>query len=197
MPLIGHLGVVVGASNGAAWAAIGISLSTLTWTVFWSVWQNRRTTRPRLRATTAIGFPVFPVGPVRAHVTLSAANTGPVPLTVNGVKLNVRGSDNDLVIIRWAWQTPEPLPIRLEPGAGLWTGMIEEEEIRSILRREFEAEGPWDVRGVFGASGGLTFTSRGGRRRHRYRGVSWPGLRRYRWTRIYDPTGPHSGPHPA
>jgi len=44
-------------SNAPGWIALGIAAATLLWTMFWSVFQGRRTTNPRLHAI--CGFAYF------------------------------------------------------------------------------------------------------------------------------------------
>ena len=163
-------------SSKPAWVAIGLSASTLVWTVFWSVWQNRRTTRPRLKGQTAIAIPVFPTGPIKSYLSVEAANVGPVPVRLSSVLLVVKGMDQTLAVTHWFWETPEPLPARLEAGAGHWTGFADPDELIQTLRREFGERAAWHVRADFGIAGGRRFRSRAGRRHWR----PW----RTRWTRL-------------
>jgi hypothetical protein len=159
-----------------AWVAIGLSASTLVWTVFWSVWQNRKSTRPRLKGRTSLAIPVFPTGPIKTYLSVEAANVGAVPATLSSVLLVVRGTDQTLAVTRWFWETPEPLPARLEPGAGHWTGFADPAELLLTLSREFGERRTWHVRADFGIVGGRRFRSTAGRLRWR----PW----QTRWTRL-------------
>ena len=139
-------------SNAPGWIALGIAGATLLWTMFWSVFQNRRTTNPRLHVRAAFSIPVMAgrLGPNQLGVEVN--NTGPVPCKLLSVVLQVRGRQ-ERVVPPWSLQTPGQLPITLEPGSGHWTGLIGMEQLRSGLDGK-------QVRAVVRIAGDREFRSR-------------------------------------
>jgi hypothetical protein len=166
--------MLAAASSAPAWIALGIACATLAWTMFWSVWQHRRLTRVHLRVRTAIGFPTFGVNAGTPHVTVSAANDGPVAVTINSVLFRVHGRSESFLVGAWEYQEP-PLPARLEPGAGHWQGMVAVGRLRPQLNDAFGEQSEWRVHAWIGTTAGRTFRSR------RLFSRRWPWIRRWIW----------------
>jgi hypothetical protein len=149
--------MVIAASSAPAWIALGIAGTTLVWTMFWSVWQHRRTTRVHVRVRTTIALPISGNTPGVPHLSVEAANDGPVAATINSVTLRVRGRREYLIV---QWQYADQLPVRLEPGAGHWQGMVPVSHVRQQLADSFGGpQSDWRVHGVVATTVGRTFES--------------------------------------
>jgi hypothetical protein len=131
--------------------AIVISAAALIWSVGWSIYCYRRANRPRVSARAAWSFPVYDSldGGSRlgdATVSLTATNTGPLPVTVSGVKFIVRGGPRgtSFVPLDWVAQSPSPLPVVLQPGDH-WTGLAHAGSVKASIDRNLGPRRQWKV----------------------------------------------------
>jgi hypothetical protein len=169
--------MLVASSSAPGWIALGISGTTLLWTMFWSVWQQRQSTRPRLAARTAITFPIIPNAEVLPHIQVEAANTGAVPVRITGVMVHVKGIDGSLAITSWKWQSPEPLPTTLEPGSGHWQAFYETADLKDALDKHYGERSTWRVRARITTSGDRRFMSTARKR-------TWRRPWKQKWTKV-------------
>jgi hypothetical protein len=140
-------------TDGAvAWLALGVSGSTLLWTMFWSVLERRHAdqrhadlTQPKLVVKCSLATPVYG-GRVRdACLDLTVTNAGMVAITIAGSYLQVRGESTQLALIDWVTQTPQQLPITLDPGSH-WTGLVAARTIARSLTKQYGARDTWQLR---------------------------------------------------
>jgi hypothetical protein len=158
---IGYLAL---STSAQASIAIGLSAAALFWTILWSIWLYRRTSRPRLKCRTAITITAAFTPDVRQYLSATAANTGAVPVTLEVVTLRVRGHNNT-ILPAWMAERPEPLSARLDAGAGHWTGYSDPNQLRHDLNEHYGQRDKWKVRAVFSIAGGKKFKSTSGFRR--------------------------------
>lgn len=148
-------------SNMPGWIALGVAAATLVWTMFWSVFQNRRTTNPRLHVRTAHSIAVLRGQLGRDQLGVEVNNTGPVACQVLSVVLAVKGGKKAL-IPQWSLQPVGALPVTLEPGSGHWTGLIDLEELHKAVTDHFGSGDGRKVRAIVRIAGGREFRSRVG-----------------------------------
>jgi hypothetical protein len=136
---------------------IAISLSTLTllWTIGWSVYTHRQSTRPSVivlgraerfypgRAPPGVPVDVLP----RLMVDVTVANTGQVPVTISSVAFEIDGQRETLPVWEWMTQSPHPLPTPLAPG-GYWTGLVESGRLTDWLVERYGQRTPRKIRPV-------------------------------------------------
>jgi hypothetical protein len=128
--------------------AVTISLLSLAWTVGWSIYTHRRTTRPAVTVRGTWAFPVSDSGPGdEILIDVTATNTGLVPVELTSAKFEVRGVSENVVLLNSRLQTPSPLPIRLEAG-GYWTGYAGVRELGETLARHLPHAASWKIRPV-------------------------------------------------
>jgi hypothetical protein len=128
--------------------AIGVSALTLLWTIFWSVYTHRRATRPRLTVRTVFSVPVDYANQLgRAAIDMTAANTGPVTVSVTGAAIEVKGKSETVVPVAWVVQTPAPLPRVLAPGDH-WNGLVDAGMVLESLGRRYGPREKWKIRAV-------------------------------------------------
>jgi hypothetical protein len=145
--------------------------------MFWSVWQQRQQSRPKLAARTALSFPVGPRLPVKGFVNVEIANVGPVPVRATGMVLLVQGIRETLAVMNLLWQSPAELPLVLEPGSGHWQAFVDPDVVRSSLNARYGPRKHWKIRARIGIAGEAKFVSFAGRRR-------WWRPWRTKWTTI-------------
>jgi hypothetical protein len=138
--------------------AISISGLTLVWTIGWSVFTHRRTTLARITVTSGLSFPLYGSTPGDLAVGITAANTGAVTTTVTGVQLRIKGKKETVAPVEWVVQTPQPLPIVLEPGTH-WYGMVDVVSVRQALARHLGTARSWKVKPFVRDPSGRTYES--------------------------------------
>lgn len=125
--------------------AIGISLLTLGWTIFWSIYTHRRTTEARLTVTSSFSIPVYDEHLGNAAIDITATNTGAVTITVTGAQLRIKGKKQTLAPFEWVVQTPSSLPLVLEPGKH-WSGLVDASSIVASLDERYGPREKWTLR---------------------------------------------------
>jgi hypothetical protein len=136
----GQLALVISAASAT------VTLTSLFWTIVWSVWQYRRLHRPRLRVLPTNALPAGPAGAGEWCVGITVVNDGGIPVTLSGVKIMVR-DDRDrrgLFPLHWVHLQPQPLPLTL--GAGeRWSGLAERQPLLVALREHFGQRSQYDL----------------------------------------------------
>jgi hypothetical protein len=134
-----------------ALAAIIISAVALAWTAVWSIYTYRRGTKPSISARAAWSYPVYDLPGGRHHlgdatVSINATNTGPVAVTISGVKFFIRGKSKatSVVPIDWVVQSPRSLPVLLNPGDH-WSGLVHAGSVKASIDRSLGPRRRWHV----------------------------------------------------
>ena len=125
--------------------AISISGLTLLWTIGWSIFTHRRTTLARITVTSALSFPLYGMTPGNPTISITAANTGAVTVTLVSAQLRIKGKKETLLPVEWVVQTPQPLPIVLEPGKHC-DGLVDVASVLGTLTQMYGARKGWKVR---------------------------------------------------
>ena len=141
-----------------AWIALGLSLAAFLWTVGWSLWLYRRSSRPRLIARARLAVTSYPTGNPQQCLSLEATNSGSIPVTLNSVVIEIEGRGETILVTHWLHQHPD-LPARLDPGAGVWTGFADLDDLRRHLTDALGPDPSRQVRVNFGIAGGHRFRS--------------------------------------
>jgi hypothetical protein len=130
--------------------AVTIAALGFGWTVWWSRYQHRATTTPKL--TVSGSFAVLITEPVQDVYGIRAVNDGLVPVTVTGCFAEAEGIDDHLVFARFVM--PTKLPVLLTTGEH-WEGLIDADQFREgFSKLPGAGSGPWRVRvGVRDAGG--------------------------------------------
>lgn len=140
-----------------AWVAIGISAAAFVWTVGWSVWLHRQTSRPSLTVTASHGVSLPGAIPC---LSIQAANIGPVAVKIDSLLIRVKGQAQSLLLgYDWLQQSPGPLPVVLEPGSGHWIGLYRLDLLRQQIDGYFGPRPGRKVRADFSIAGGRRFRS--------------------------------------
>jgi hypothetical protein len=144
-------------------AAIVISGLALAWTIVWSIYSHRRTSRPSISARAAWTYPVYdlPSGGSQlgdATVGITATNNGPMPVTISTAKFLIRGigKGTSVVPMEWVAQTPRDLPVRLQPGDH-WTGLAHADSVKASIDRHLGPRRRWRVRPVVADTADRTY----------------------------------------
>jgi hypothetical protein len=121
--------------------AISLSGLTLLWTIGWSIYTHRHATTPSLSVEGGYGMPAYdtPGGGSRLGdqaLDVTVRNDGPVRVTVTGVHFEIEGRTETMVVPRWLFESPRPLPIVLEPGEQ-WHAMLPLEGAANDLREQY------------------------------------------------------------
>jgi hypothetical protein len=122
-----------------ALSIIAISLSALTflWTIGWSLYTHRRSTRPSVLVSGSFALPLSEGGEAGATaVDVTVTNTGQVAVTISSVAFEIEGRDETLAILEWPVQSPRPLPTPLATGDH-WTGLVEAGRLVGSLVQQY------------------------------------------------------------
>ena len=111
---------------------------------------------------------LFGHGDDRKQINVELANVGAVPALVTGVVFLVKGKKETMVPTLWRLQTPANLPVTLEPGAGLWTGLLPAELLVGSLNEQYGRRKNWKVRARASVAGDIRFSSKQSRRSLRH-----------------------------
>jgi hypothetical protein len=129
-----------------ALAALVISVATCAWTVAWSIYEFRQSSRREIRVHAWLGMTAGPAGKEGIDtVDLSAVNTGRVPITLRVANVRIIG-DRQLPLTNWMHQEPRPLGSRavVHPGE-TWVGLIDANALVADVKRVTKAPPPWQV----------------------------------------------------
>lgn len=127
--------------------AISISALTLFWTIGWSIYTQRRRTRPSLIVGAWFVVPLDDGGLTDPAVDVTITNTGQVPVTIASVGFEIEGRNETFAVIKWVLQTPRSLPIPLGPGDH-WTGLVAPGVMEGSLLRRYGGSAPRRIRPV-------------------------------------------------
>ena len=121
-----------------------LAILNFGWTIFWSIWQHRQTSRPKL---TVVGsFAVLGTDPPVRVFETRAVNDGLVPVTLSIASAEIEGVTDQLIWFNYFSQAPAPLPHLVPPGEH-WQGLVEADEFRKGLASLPGAgDSPWRVR---------------------------------------------------
>jgi hypothetical protein len=72
-------------------AAATVSLVSLVWTIGWSIYTHRRATRPAITVRGSWGLTLYHAGPGDEVISVTATNTGPVPVELTSAKVRIAG----------------------------------------------------------------------------------------------------------
>jgi hypothetical protein len=64
-----------------------------------------------------------------------------------------------VAILDWVSQTPQPLPMRLEPGSH-WTGLVAVDPLKADLDRHYGPRKHWHIRAIMGDSAGRAYKAK-------------------------------------
>ena len=98
-----------------------------------------------------LGFAIAPTleeGNVRVFA-LTVANPGAIATTLGSVRFDVEGVSQQIVVLDWYVQSPEPLPIVLAPGTQ-WHGLIRDGMLRGAVAEATDGGHPWHLRAAVG-----------------------------------------------
>jgi hypothetical protein len=127
-------------------AVVSGTLAVLTfgWTIGWSIWQHRQTTRPKLFV--AGSFAVLGTDPPERVFETRAVNDGLVPVTLSVASSEVEGVTDQVIWLNYLSQSPAPLPHLVPPGEH-WRGLIDAGGFRQGLASlPGVGDPPWRVR---------------------------------------------------
>jgi hypothetical protein len=142
--------------------AISISGLTLVWTIVWSIYTHRRTTLAQVTVTSGLSIPMYgqtpgTMAPGDTAIGITATNSGAVTVTLSGVQLRIKGREGTVVPLDWVVQTPQDLPMVLEPGLH-WYGMVDVASVVGSLTREYGAQSDdWKVKPFVRDPAGRTY----------------------------------------
>jgi hypothetical protein len=153
--------------------AIILAGASFAWSIFWSVWQHRRLTKARLNVSLTFGTMTSGPAAWKPCADITASN-GVVPVTLSAATFLVKGESGSAVVIDWAVQDPQPLPLLVGSG-GHWMGMIEIEDLVRGFAHNWGPRSTWKVRAALSTPGGRKFRSKSKSR--------WP-LLRAQWLKI-------------
>jgi hypothetical protein len=146
--------------------AIAVSGLTLVWTIVWSIYTYRRTTLAQVTVTSGLSIPMYgptpeTMAPGDTAIAITATNTGAVTVTLSGAQLRIKGREGTVVPIEWVVQTPQDLPIVLQPGLH-WYGMIDIASVVGTLARQYGTQSDdWKVKPFVRDSAGRTYEVEG------------------------------------
>jgi hypothetical protein len=89
-------------------------------------------------------------------LSMTATNTGSVPVTITTARFRIRGEEGTLAPIDWVMQTPGSLPIVLTPG-GHWNGLADAGSLRAALVRQCGQRSGWQLQPVVSDSANREF----------------------------------------
>lgn len=118
---------------------IAISLSALTflWTIGWSIYTHRQSTRPNVVVRGTFAVPIYPGGAAGAvSIDVTVTNTGQMPVTISSVAFEIQGQQQTLAVMEWLVESPRPLPIPLGSGDH-WHALVEAERLTGSLLQQY------------------------------------------------------------
>jgi hypothetical protein len=134
-----------------------LAVLSFAWTIGWSIWQHRATTRPALAVTGS--FAIIATDPPREVFAIKAVNDGPIPVTVTGVLAEAEGATEYLAVVRFVHQEPGLLPHVVPPGER-WEGFTDAAQFREgIARLAGASVPPWRTRVAVRDAGSRTYDS--------------------------------------
>ena len=119
-------------------ASATVALTSLFWTISWSIWQFRRLHRPRLTVIATKAMPVGPTGAGAWCVSVTVVNDGGMAVTLTSLKFVFRkdAKRQGLFPTFPYYAEPHALPIKLAPGER-WTGLIPNRPVAAALIEQF------------------------------------------------------------
>jgi hypothetical protein len=137
--------------------ALTLALLSFLWTIGWSIYTHRKTTRPQVQVEGR--FSVLGTEPVMRTYGFIVVNDGLVPATISSASVEVEGADNFFAFVRFAMQSGGELPAVLGPGAS-WTGFVLADELRNgVAEIAGDLEPPWRYRLHVGGPGSRDYAS--------------------------------------
>ncbi len=143
-------------TTGLAIAAIAISVLTLAWTIYWSIYTHRARTRPTLHVEGAYALPVYGNQLGEQGLSITVTNTGQVPVTVRSARFRIRGKTGMLAPINWVYEEPVPLPAMLSPGEH-WEGHASLASMQASLLNQYGPVHGWQVQPVVSDAAGRQY----------------------------------------
>jgi hypothetical protein len=139
-----------------SWVSLAISAITLFWTIFWSVWVEKRTGAPRLKVVVRLGYPMGPNGVGPTLIMTVITNVGRVPAAIENVRISLTDDERGILPIAWMH---EQLSKRLDIGEAWALPGVPANDLRQAARELLPNEIRHKLRVVVSEADGRIFAT--------------------------------------